>query len=200
MLLQKKQASLIVKVVAILIAVAFVLTLVAVWGAPSYKEEGSSKLDPQREDYYQQSTARLEQDLRQNPSDLNKLIEAGNLYFDWGEELRRADDSKNSVQRLQQAVYYYQQALGIEPKNGDVRTDMAIACFYSGNTDKAITEANQVTAENPNHAKAYYNLGIFYRSKNQKDETVRVWEKYLELESQGEQAEFVKRELEKLKK
>ena len=53
-----------------------------------------------------------------NPKDVSALTELGNIYFD--------------ASQWTTAIGYYTRALNETPKNPDVRTDMGIAYYYTG--------------------------------------------------------------------
>ncbi len=79
----------------------------------------------------------------------------GDFYYD----LR---DQTNNVRYALQAVGYYERYLKLQPDDPDVRTDLAAEYFYSGQTDKAITQTAQVVSDHPRHVQANYWLGVFY--------------------------------------
>lgn len=185
MLMDKRKASLATKVIALIVALAFVSSMV-IWIVPYLRQEETSPANGEAQRYYEEAVYRLEQVLGKDPKNLPALIELGNLHFDY--------------RNYPQAIAAYQKALELDPDNGDVRTDMGIAYFYSGDPDRAIGEFNTVIEANPQHAIAYLNLGVVYAETGRKEEAIKAWEKYLELEPEGAYADFVKEELAKVKK
>jgi len=191
MLMDKQKASLATKVIALIVALAFVLSMV-VWTIPFIRQEKTSssgkgapdEIEAQR--YYEEAVYRLEQVLSKDPENLPVIIELGNLHFDY--------------RNYPQAIDAYQKALELDPENGDVRVDMGIAYFYSGDPDRAIGELSKVIEANPQHAMAYLNLGVVYAETGRKEEAIKAWERYLELEPEGSYVDFVKEELAKLRK
>jgi tetratricopeptide (TPR) repeat protein len=123
--------------------------------------------------------------LARNPNDLGANIGLGNLEFDSSQWLK--------------AIEYYSRALTIDPKNADVRVDRAIAYHSSGQNDEAKKELLRVTREQPNHKNAWLNLGVVMRETGDRAGALRAWEKYLELDPQGEHAAGVRQEMESLK-
>lgn len=93
--------------------------------------------------------------LQSNPNDKESLRGMGDFYYD----LR---DQTNNVRFALQAVAYYERYLKLEPVDPNVRTDLAVEYFYSGQTDKAIKETAGVVSQNARHLQANYWLGIFY--------------------------------------
>ena len=123
--------------------------------------------------------------LAKNPSDLEALVGLGNLEFDSGQ--------------WDKAIQYYSRALAIDSKNADVRVDRAIAYHATGQNDVAKRELLEVTREQPTHKNAWLNLGVVSRDLGDRAEAIRAWERYLELDPQGEHAEDVRQEIASLK-
>ena len=123
--------------------------------------------------------------LAKNPNDLDALIGLGNLEFDSSQWVK--------------AIDYYSRALTIDGKNADVRVDRAIAYHASGDNDTAKKELLRVTREKPDHKNAWLNLGVVNRELGNRAEAVRAWERYLQLDPNGDHAASIRQELETLK-
>jgi len=123
--------------------------------------------------------------LAKNPRDLDAVIGLANLEFDSGQWVR--------------AIDYYTRALAIDPKNADVRVDRAIAYHATGQNDLAKKELLSVTRQRPDHKNAWLNLGVVSRETGDRAGAVRAWQRYLELDPQGEHAADVRQEIENLK-
>jgi len=123
--------------------------------------------------------------LAKNPNDLEALIGLANLEFDSGQ--------------WDKAIEYYSRALTIDSKNADVRVDRAIAYHATGKNDIARKELLQVTRERPTHKNAWLNLGVVNRDLGDRAEAIRAWERFLELDPQGEHAASVRQEIANLK-
>jgi hypothetical protein len=123
--------------------------------------------------------------LAKNPNDLDANIGLGNLEFDSGQWLK--------------AIDYYSRALAIDPKKVDVRVDRAIAYHATGDNDTARKELLRATREKPDHKNAWLNLGVVNRELGNRAEAVRAWERYLELDPNGEHAATIRQEMETLK-
>ncbi len=124
--------------------------------------------------------------LAKNPKDLDAIIGLGNLEFDSGQWLK--------------AIDYYTRALSVDPKNMDVRVDRAVAYHSMGQNDIAQKELLAVTRERPDHKNAWLNLGVVARESGDKAGAIRAWQRYLELDPQGEHAAGIKQEIENLKR
>lgn len=136
---------------------------------------------------YENQKAEYERIIEENPDDLEALVGLGNLYFD--------------TKKYQPAVDLYQKALRLDPKNANVRTDMAIAYFNLRLTDIAIREVRQAIKDNPEHAYAYFNLGVFlWRGKGDYQGSLEAFQKYLKLEPQGVLAQEANSNIQELQK
>jgi tetratricopeptide (TPR) repeat protein len=113
-----------------------------------------------------QDEAALKTILRNDPKNLNSLIQLGNLYYDNG--------------RFQEAVEYYGRALEIDPRNVSVRTDRGTSYWSLGQADAAIAEFQKSLELDPGHAQTLYNLGVVQlNGKNNQQEARKTWEKLL---------------------
>lgn len=106
--------------------------------------------------------------LKSKPDDAKLLNQIGIVY--------------RSAHQFDEAATYFQKSLAVDPKNADVRTDMAACMFYSGNVDGAITELQQALKYDPKHPGALMNLGIIeWKAKNDVPDAVAAWQKLLKL-------------------
>jgi len=104
--------------------------------------------------------------LKLKPSDPALLTQAGNIYYD--------------AQQFKEAIEYYTRALEGDPKNTDVRTDMATAYWYLGDPDRAIAEFDRVLQQRPTKANALLNRGIVrWQGKMDVKGAVADWESLL---------------------
>ncbi len=126
------------------------------------------------------------QALGKNPKDLDALVGLANLEFD--------------SQQWAHAIDYYSRALAIDGKNADVRVDRAIAYHATGKNDLAKKELVRVIREKPDHKNAWLNLGVVNRELGDRAGAIMAWERYLEMDPQGEHAADVRQEIEGLKR
>lgn len=99
-----------------------------------------------------------------------------------------------SAHQFKQAQEYFQKSLAIDPKNVDVRTDMAACMFYGGDVDGALRELDQSLKYDPKHAGALMNIGIIkWKAKNDVPGAVASWEKLLKLNPDFAQKDEVER-------
>lgn len=130
--------------------------------------------------------------LDKNPKDLQALIGLGNIYFDRGTIYKEA-------KYYQKAIEYYQKALDIQPKNDDVRLDMATEYYNLNMQDVALKEFDKVLANQPNYATAHYYVGIILKNKGDFSGAVRHFNRYLEVAPLGTMAGQVATYLEEIK-
>ena len=138
---------------------------------------GDATLSPRFESEVQQ----LETALKNDPKNLNALIQLGNLYYDWGQnEVDTKGETAQPEGKWVKAIEYYGQALKITPANADVRTDMGTALFYLGDSDKALAEFEKSLSYRPNHPNTLFNTGIVkWQGKNDAKGAIASWEKLL---------------------
>lgn len=118
-------------------------------------------------------------ELKSKPNDPALLAKAGNVYYD--------------AQQYDEAVKYYESSLKLDPKEANVRTDMATAYYYMGNADRAIAELNTSLQYRPDHAQSLLNLGLIkWQAKMDIEGAVAAWQKLLDTNPKFEQAEQVK--------
>ncbi len=105
-------------------------------------------------------------ELSKTPNDAKLLAKIGDVYSD--------------ARQFPDAIQYYDRSLKVNPRNTDIRTDLATAQFYSGHTDAAIAEFNRALQYNPNHAGALFNLGVVkWQGKNDPAGAIAAWERLL---------------------
>ena len=93
----------------------------------------------------------------------------GNIYFD--------------VSQWPTAIEYYTRVLNETPNNADVRTNMGIAYFYSGDLDRALKEFDKALKADPRHAQTLFNVGIVkLNGKNDPKGAIVAWESLLKID------------------
>jgi tetratricopeptide (TPR) repeat protein len=130
---------------------------------------GAMNSQPSAEQLRQMADAQaapLIEKLKLDSKNPDLIVNIGNSYYD--------------AQQYPVAVDYYGRALEIKPSEASVRTDMATAYWYMGDTDRAIAEFNQALSYEPNKANALFNLGLVkWRGKMDVNGAVADWEKLL---------------------
>lgn len=104
-----------------------------------------------------------------NPKDVSALTELGNISFD--------------SSRWQDAIGYYTRVLNETPHNPDVRTDMGISYYYSGDADRALREFDQALKDDPRHVQTLFNVGVVkLNGKNDAKGAIAAWESLLKID------------------
>jgi cytochrome c-type biogenesis protein CcmH/NrfG len=105
--------------------------------------------------------------LKSTPNDVDLLYKIGNLYYD--------------AQQYPEAVKFYENCLKINPKATDVRTDMATAYHFMGESDRALKEYNEVLKVDSKHANALFNEGMVkWEDKKDVNGAIAAWKRLLE--------------------
>jgi cytochrome c-type biogenesis protein CcmH/NrfG len=125
-------------------------------------------------------------DLKKDPNNAVTLNHLGMLY--------------KSAHQFREAEDYFQKSLQADPKNPNVRTDLATCLYFTGDADGAIAELQKTLTYDPKHSGALMNLGIIeYKSKNDTKAAIAAWEKLLKLHPDFEQKELVQHMIEQAK-
>ena len=110
--------------------------------------------------------APLIQKLKSDPDNFALLVNVGNLYYD--------------AQQYVSAVDFYGRAIKLQPSNAAVRTDMATALWFMGETDNSIAEFNKALAYAPTNPNTLFNLGVAkWKGKGDNAGAVADWQKLL---------------------
>ncbi len=140
------------------VAILAVSTVFSLSACSKEKQERSSDdttLSPRFETEAQQ----LETALKDDPKNLTALIQLGNLYYDWGQnEVDTKGDTAQPEDKWLRAIKYYGLALEIDPKNVNIRVDMANLMRFTGRTDEAISQYRTAINQDPKHVQARINL------------------------------------------
>jgi len=105
--------------------------------------------------------------LKSDPNNAALLYQIGNLYYD--------------AQQYPDAVKYYQDALRINPKETNVRTDLGTAYHLMGQPDQAIKEYDEVLKVDSKHANALFNEGMVkWQDKMDMNGAIADWKRLLE--------------------
>jgi tetratricopeptide (TPR) repeat protein len=217
MALNKAQTSLATKVLIILLALSMVLFVLLPAIAPLLS--GGSNTSGQQQQStaqagsyeaiaakYSNTVASNDAAIKADPKNSALLINQGNLYFDWANEVQSNQALAQKAMMLplwQQAISFYQRGIAatrtVAP--GTV-VDLAIATHYSGDSAKALAEVEKLMKTQPNFAPALFNAGIFAASAGDNAKAIKYFEAYLKVAptSDTQQIAFAKQQLSTLKK
>lgn len=149
--------------------------------APTGTPEGHPKLTlDQMKSMADAKAAPLLEKLKKNPNDATTLNQLGILY--------------RATHQFKEAEGYFEKSLEIDPKNVDVRTDLASCLYYTGDVDGALAQLNKALTYDPKHAGALMNLGLIkWKGKNDVPGAVATWQRLLKLNPDFKQKDVVQR-------
>lgn len=211
MALNKAQTSLGVKIILIMLIVAFVASFIPLFGSVfSSPNTGDQTAQPNALDaisqQFQPAAASLTAQLQSEPESYTVLVQLGNTYFDWALQVQQASTSSTETLGADLPLWTsakdaYARAIETSAGESPVAVDYAITLFYTGDTKSAVEVADGVVKADPGFAPAYFNLGVFHKTLGDTAKAVQNYEKYLELDPEGRQgnADFAKQELEALR-
>lgn len=140
--------------------------------------------------YFEGVVSRLEEALKEDPDNVNNLVELGNAYYQLALAYSAVPNEQKTVESFARAVEPYGKALELDPENVNVRVDRAVAAFYSNNPVLAEQEFETAIQQDPTHAKAYFNYGVFLLyGVNRPADAISRWETVIELNPASELAE-----------
>jgi cytochrome c-type biogenesis protein CcmH/NrfG len=124
--------------------------------------------------------------LNTDPSNADTLNHVGMIY--------------KSAHQFKEAEGYFQKSLQVNPKNANVRTDLATCFYLTGDADGAIAELQKALTYDPKHSGALMNLGIIeYKAKNDVKGAIAAWEKLLKTNPDFDQKALVQHMIDQAK-
>jgi cytochrome c-type biogenesis protein CcmH/NrfG len=104
--------------------------------------------------------------LKKNSKDKKTLVRAGYVY--------------KTTHQFQDAANYFSKALGLDPKDVAIRTELASCLYYSGDVDGALNQLQESLKYKPSDANSLFNLGMIrWKGKNDPAGAVTVWQELL---------------------
>lgn len=110
---------------------------------------------------------RLENELKSDPENQQKLLQLANLSHDAG--------------FYEKAITYYDRYLKLNPNDNDAEVDKGVCYFELKQYDKATSIFESVIKKNPRHQIAYLNLGIVTLTKGDVEKAKEFFKKCIEL-------------------
>ena len=137
--------------------------------APASQSSGAASQMPgsgKLKELVDAQAAPLLEKLKADPNNADLITSIGNLYYD--------------AQQYPIAIDYYGRTLNARPSDAAVRTDMATAYWYMGNTDSAIEEFNKALTYAPTNPNTLFNLGLVkWQGKMDGPGAIADWQKLL---------------------
>lgn len=130
---------------------------------------------------YTSTVEALQEQFDADPTNPSALLQLANGYFDWGVSAMSVaqtdEDSAHVTDLFNQAIARYDDYLEDNPGSKSVEVDRAICIFYTGETDRAIAELEELVARDDAFGPAWANLGMFYESEGRTDDAKAAYER-----------------------
>jgi tetratricopeptide (TPR) repeat protein len=121
-----------------------------------------------------QRATELERQAAAQPSDRVARVELANLYYD--------------AERFDLAIPWYEAALGLDPNDVNVSTDLAVCFFYTDQVDRALAQLDQSLTIDPSHPKTLLNQGIIRAfGKQDLEGAAESWEQVIAISPDSEE-------------
>ncbi|MDZ4178399.1 MAG: hypothetical protein U1E29_04080, partial [Coriobacteriia bacterium] len=193
MAINKRKASPGIRIGIIIVAVMLILSFIPWGGLGVFSGNNTAQQGAQGQldvlaARYMPRIAAFDQSLASEPTSYTVLVSLGNTYFDWALDIQRAPDVSAGSDRPMwiSAANFYDRALAVDATEPPVLTDAAIAHFYAGDVAESIALVESVSAQTDEFAPAYFNAGIFYGAAGMNAQAVAAFERYLELDPDGQ--------------
>lgn len=120
------------------------------------------------------------------PKNAAPRAQLGDLYF--------------GSERFDEAVKWYEQALALTPDDVRVSSQLAMAYYYTNQTDRALQQLERATKVDPKHAETWLNLG-FVRAFGKQDlnGAEQAWQQVIKLAPDTPEGQAAKRAIDSLK-
>jgi cytochrome c-type biogenesis protein CcmH/NrfG len=138
--------------------------------------------------------------LEADPDNTDLMAEVAGLY-----ERRYNPDSESGIENLEKAAEYLERALSVDPDLKEIYLDLAEVYLQMGSatgSQDAYKDAarvlNKATSIDPENPDVYLYLGMAQRAAGEEGAAILAWQKYLELEPAGRQADAIREALEEM--
>jgi tetratricopeptide (TPR) repeat protein len=109
-----------------------------------------------------EAVAEAEQAYEENPTDLQVLIDLGNVYL--------------AAQRPEDASRIFTEALAVDGESTEAKAGLGMAKFAQGDAEGAKADLEQATKNDPSNQAAFYDLAVVYFSSNERDKAKEAWQ------------------------
>ncbi|MDH7460661.1 tetratricopeptide repeat protein [Chitinophagaceae bacterium 26-R-25] len=91
-----------------------------------------------------------------------------------------------------EAIYYFRQALGLEPENITIRSSLAVCFLKTGDDRLALSEFNRIVILDPDNIDALNNLAVLELASNEIESSLKHLEETLMKDSKNVKAQYYK--------
>lgn len=123
----------------------------------------------------------LEQELAANPTNIDAMIELGDIYLD--------------SNRFQEGIGIFSKAEKIAPTDIHILNDLGILYMNTGSYETALTKFEAVLEIDSSQSHSLYHIGIIHRENGEKNKALQAFEKVLRLNPGPQLAEQVQQEI-----
>lgn len=123
---------------------------------------------------YKMAIALCNSELQQNPSDASLYVLAGDLYYDWHQDIY------DPRQFIDEAISEYQKALEISLDSATIHYKIAAAFFLKGELEKTIAHLNLTLEYDKEYFEAYFLLAKAMSKKDKFQETFALTKKAIQ--------------------
>lgn len=200
LLLDRKKIRRWAKWVALILAIVFGLSFLTMgvgYGTGSFNIFatifGGDNTDTTEPQTLEEKLAAALEALEANDKDTTTMLEAATLFE------RRYEETRDAVD-LESAAALMESAIEVDPTLKDVYIRLAnlyLSQEYN-NSAAAVAVLNKAASVDPTNPDVFLKLGIAQNSLGNTAAAVMAWEKYLELDPDGDMADVVQDQVEKL--
>ena len=135
------------------------------------------------------------QTLQANPKDTTTMLAIATLY----EDMYQAGEGQGT-EYLRTAAAFLENAIDVDPTLKDVYIRVANMYLSDDLTayEAAVTVLNKAASADPTNPDVFLKLGIAQQRVGNREAAVLAWQKYLELDPNGDMADVVREQLEVL--
>lgn len=154
------------RTVAVLVAVLLgsLLTLGSCDDSPSAKEHFDKGRELAQQGDFKGAAIEFEAVLKKDRDNVSAMTMLGVAYY--------------NLERLDEAIAQYQQAIELAPGDADIHSNLAAAYVQKKEMDKALEEYQTAIDLNPELAEAHFGLGVVHLQAGRKQEAIRAFESF----------------------
>jgi tetratricopeptide (TPR) repeat protein len=164
----------------------------------------------------EQRMIKYQDELRENPENVEALYQMGNVYFDMGDFTEALQHYQRAIERdanhlparanlagvLQEmgefddAIAQYRTVVEKSPNDARAHSNLGNALYVSGKVTEAVDEFRKALKLDPENPHAHYNLGVAFADEGYYDEALVEWRKVVEVAAQSQVGEAAQRNIE----
>ena len=127
----------------------------------------------------------LEKQVQENPENFQILLSLGHAYL--------------GNRNYRKAAETFARAVKVNPGSAEAHTDLGVALGNGGQVEEALKQLKKVTAEFPDYADGWLQLGSIYRFRlKQNRQALECFQKFLLLDGKSEIAPQVRNEIKQI--